>query len=149
MKERRGSMQKKLILVICGLVLFFFIGVGIIYNIYTSNLTPEEIACEYDQFDHVEDYSELETLPEDFFVVHIYSPTGEDSEEVKGDICQFALSNEEDIKVYFAEYPLTSMPESVGPPAFLIVENGEITATYRGVPGMCEFLDDVSSGIYP
>ena len=41
------------------------------------------------------------------------------------------------------------MPESVGPPALLIVENGEITETYSGVPGMYEFLDDVSSGIYP
>ena len=147
--NRRGLMQSKLIIVIIGLVLLFFIGVGIIYNIYTSNLSPEEIACEYEDFDHIEDYGELSEKPEDYFVLYIYSPVGEDSEEVKGDICNFALSNEEGIKVYFAEYPLASLPNTVTPPAVMIVENAQIVTTYRGVSGVYEFLDDMETNRNP
>ena len=149
MTVKEGVMKNIWILVVSGLILFFFISIGIIYNIYTSNLSPEDIAYEYDQFEHVEDYKEIDTLPEDFFVVYIYSNTGEDSEEVKSDLCQFALSNEENIKVYFSEYPLTSIPRSIGSPALLIVDNNEVTTTYQGIPGVYGFLDDVSSGLYP
>jgi len=140
------------VLIIFGSVFVILMGVMIYYNI---------TALDYDDFEQVGSYNNVETQSEDIYAVYYYSTTCGACAAIKEDILKFAKENEFGMKVYLMSYQETldidgrsfiikPDGEALGSsfPGLLIYSDGEMVEYLGGTTEINDFMDEVASGDY-
>ena len=151
--KRKNKDDKFLTYLILGFagVILAIIG-GMIIN---SVINP---TLDYDSFDTLTNYQQINTMPEDQYFVYFYGTNCGHCVEIKEQVLQFANENDAGMKVYFLESygaqgynnivdPDTGSPMN-GTPTLITVVNGNILDLSIGKYEITDTIDDVNDGTY-
>ena len=144
---KRQSNDRFTSYVFIGFAIAFFI---VIISIILFNLLNKDLT--YDSFDHIEDYSQITTMPEDEYLVYWYSEECYYCKQVKPDILEFANDNNENIKVYFLDAANASgynnIPGMDGTPSILFISDGNIVDLVGGSTQILALLEQINADTY-
>lgn len=130
---------------IFGGVFVVLIAALLIYN-------ATKVTHEYEDFDAITDFSEVLKQDEDKYLIYYYSESCGYCQQIKDTVLDFAFENNADMKVYLVDaYNVegdTNPFEGLGTPSMFVVEDGAITATFRGASDIPNALGDINDGSY-
>ena len=145
--HKRSSNDKFFSYVLIGFAITFFIILisMVLFNIFDNTL-------DYDSFEQVGDYSQIQTMEEDQYLVYWYSEQCSACTIIKEELLQFADSNTAGIKVYFMDADKTSgnnyITQMTGTPSLLTIVNGSIMDLTVGYVDIPLLLEQINSGTY-
>ena len=143
-KNNKDNFLTKLLIGFGGLFVILVVSL-VLVNVFSDTL-------DYNSFDHVDSYSDFMTMPEDEYFVYYYSESCEFCSDIKYNVLEFADSNNDGIKVYFADAPELSganfYPGLDGTPAMIAVKDGSIRGTYSGTTQILSVFSQVAENIY-
>ncbi|MFW5894997.1 MAG: hypothetical protein ACOCU0_03605 [Bacillota bacterium] len=140
--------KQGLVAVIGFSVVIAFILLGLLYNLLSTGMAPEE-TYRYSDFEPIGSLEEVDALNDDYFMVFYYDPNGEKSDRVKHDVFHFTVDYQDTFPIYYLESPDTDASELLEPPGMLIYENGALIDLRSGESGIYSLLDDAGSGLIP
>ncbi len=101
---------------------------------------------DYDEFDHLSSFSEVETQAEGTYLVYYYSVSCGYCNQIKEEVLDFAESNDANMKVYFinaAEVPSQGSYNITGTPSLLYIVDNEFEDKISGAYDVPEFLQNL------
>ncbi len=145
--HKKGSNDKFLSYVLIGFAITFFVILVslVIYNSFNKTL-------DYDSFSTIDNYSDIQQMDEDVYLVYWYSETCTACTTIKAEVLAFADSNEVDMKVYFMDAGTASgtnyIPQMTGTPSLITIINGAIVDLNVGNIEIPQTFDEINDGTY-
>lgn len=114
---------------------------------------------DYDDFDHISNFSNITSQSEDEYLIYYYSETCGYCKQIKNQVLKFANDNNENIKVYMMDANdayATSFPiydpdtgaEMTGTPSLITVVDGQIVHMAPGYLEVTDTLESINAGTY-
>ena len=144
--KRKGS-DRFISYILMGFAVTFFIIIVslILYNVFSKSL-------DYSSFDRIEDYSLIDEMPEDEYLVYYYTVSCYYCKEIKEEVLDFADDNNRGIKVYFIDAENVTGTNYIagmdGTPSLLTVINGQIVNLVGGATDIPNTFRDINNGSY-
>lgn len=146
----RRKDDKFIIKVIIG---FVSVLVVLIATLVIYNMTKETF--EYDDFDQITAWGEIETQTEDKYLVYYYSESCGYCVRIKDDVLAFADENQADAKLYLMDAgqmtgtnPFPVGDNRRGTPTLHVVVDGVIVESVSGPSSVLEVFEEVESGTH-
>ena len=145
--HKKKSNDKFLSYVLIGFAITFFVILisMILFNSFDDTL-------DYDSFDTIDDYSQIQLKSESQYLVYWYSETCPACTAIKQEVLDFADENEAGIKIYFMDAAKTTgtnyITQMTGTPSLLTVVNGVIVDLNVGSDLIPKTFDEINNGSY-
>ena len=144
---KRQKNDRLISYILIGFAASFFV---IIISVIMFNLLSKDL--EYSNFDRIEDYSQITTMPENEYLVYFYSEDCYYCKEIKFQVLEFADENNADIKVYMLDAGNVTGYNNVsgmdGTPTILMVVNGQLVDLVGGSTQIISVFDEINGGTY-
>ncbi|MCK5388779.1 MAG: thioredoxin family protein [Candidatus Izimaplasma sp.] len=144
---KRQKNDRLISYILIGFAASFFV---IIISVIMFNLLSKDL--EYSNFDRIEDYSQITTMPEDEYLVYFYSEDCYYCKEIKFQVLEFADENNANIKVYMLDAGNVTGYNNVsgmdGTPTILMVVNGQLVDLVGGSTQIISVFDEINGGTY-
>ena len=151
---RKKSNDKFLTYLIIG---FAVVVVSLVVGLIISNIVNPQL--DYDDFDYVTNYQQIQSQDESEYFVYYYSETCGYCQQIKNRVMAFSEENGADVKVYMMDaYNVSGYRELVfdpisgdvlgGTPALIAVSNGTIRHISSGYIEVLNTIDEVNDGTY-
>lgn len=145
--HKKSSNDKFFSYILIGFAITFFIILisMVLFNIFDDTL-------DYDSFEQVGDYSQIQLMEENQYLVYWYSETCPACINIKEAILEFADNNNAGIKVYFMDADKTSgsnyITQMTGTPSLITIVNGVIVDLNVGYVDIPVILEQINNGTY-